>query len=336
MEIRENMSFDFKPAQIKIDESKEHKGWLQIGGVALTEGVSENNNVYKVKNLQENAGKNFKWVFGHPERAEDHVIGMGKLFMEEGVLRHEGKIRNTVGHPDVVEQVRDGFLEPSIHAKARKVVREGGKYHVEGLSIDGVGLVAFKGVKDASIDYAIAESFDKFDRTESGMQDGMSKNDDKNKDTEVPTMAEEVKEEPKVDAPVEEPKAEEVKTEEPKAEPADEQPAAQEPQESVKRIEKVEEELNAMKLEKKQSVVESIVKLNKNFKAEELIKESDAQLAMRFEYEKKLSKTTESAIVESAEVSSDKKEEVVESEGSVRLSESAYNDFNKELRERVR
>ena len=133
-EIKENISFEFKPDLVQFNESSDKSGWLQIGGTALTEGISANNNVYNVQNLKENDGRNFKWVFGHPGPGEinEHVVGKGKLDMNEGLLKHSGRIRNTANHPDVVEQVRDGLLEPSIHATARKVVREEGKYHVEG------------------------------------------------------------------------------------------------------------------------------------------------------------------------------------------------------------
>lgn len=58
-ESRENLKFEFRP-EFELKESKTGK-WLTIGGVALVEGTSKNNNYYSVENLKENAGKEFKF-----------------------------------------------------------------------------------------------------------------------------------------------------------------------------------------------------------------------------------------------------------------------------------
>lgn len=197
--ILENIEFNFTPESIQITEGEKQPDgmkWIKIGGTALTEGISRNNNVYTFENLQENSGNDFKWLFGHPDEPEEHIIGKGILKLDGGVLKHEGHIRNTSRHPDVVESVKDGFLGPSIHASARKVVESEGKYHIEGLRIEGIGLVGFQGVKDASIDYAIAESFRKnaFTTEKEDLVESVD-TDDVNNDTEVNTMSEEIKEE---------------------------------------------------------------------------------------------------------------------------------------------
>jgi len=109
--------FSFTPQfTVEVHEKDGDKSaWLSLGGVALEEGESRNANVYSSKNILENAGKEFKWLFGHPKNnvAEEHIVGMGHLEVKEGRLMHVGKIRNTAKHPDVVESVRDGFLGPS-------------------------------------------------------------------------------------------------------------------------------------------------------------------------------------------------------------------------------
>jgi hypothetical protein len=145
-------------------EGKEGKRWLKIGGLALTEGVSRNKNNYSVKNIQENNNQSFKWIVGHPNDAHpDHVVGKGVLMAEGTNLLHEGIIRNTAAYPDIVEKVQDGLIGPSIHASYDEIERveteEGFHYDVTGLNIEGVSLVTFQGVKQASIDYAIAESY---------------------------------------------------------------------------------------------------------------------------------------------------------------------------------
>ena len=214
--IIENLDFSFTP-EFKIVESENKEGvWLKIGGTALVEGVSKNNNVYTFKNIQENDGKQFKWLVGHPEETEKHVVGKGSFEMKEGKLMHAGEIRNTAEHPDVVEAVKDGFLGPSIHATADSVKKTDEGYVMEGLSINGVGLVAFQGVKEASIDYAIAESYDRKMSELIKEQKGENTMAEEEQPKEVPKSEEKPVEEPKTEKPVEEPKTEEKPSEEEK------------------------------------------------------------------------------------------------------------------------
>jgi len=320
------MDFEFSPGA--FESHKTETGWLKVGGIALTPGKSKNNKVYTFKNIQENDGGEFKWMVGHPKQEESHIVGKGVFKVEGRNLVHEGRIRNTKTHPDVVESVFDGFLEPSIHASAKKVtksVKEGTvSYDVEGLSIRGVGLVAFKGIKSASIDYAIAESF-RQDLEE--LKESLT-GDEQHKDKEENPMAEEkpVKEEEEAPEAPEEKKDEAV----PEPEPATEPPA-----EESARIAALEKELASIKESKKVDLVESILKLNDKLDKDELMKESEDVLRTKQVYEEKLAKPSEEgAIVE--EVTVENKNELVErKDGSTQLSEKAQADFNKELRERV-
>jgi hypothetical protein len=325
MEFKENIKFSFTPS-FEITEGKDTSGtWLQIGGLALEEGVSRNNNKYTLKNLEENNGKQFKWLFGHPSdgSVEEHIVGMGKLTQENNKLFHEGKIRNTARHPDVLEAVKDGFLGPSIHATADKVSREEGVYTVEGLEIDGVGLVAFQGVKNASIDYAIAESFDK-------MESSVAEDEKKSESEGELKMSEEEIKQP-------EPEAQPQPAEEPQAEPAKEEEAPAQEDFTSEEVKSLREELNAIKLARKNDLVESIVSINKDLKKEELMNESDEKLKIVLEYEMKLSQKTESAAVVETEQHEEEKVSFVENkDGSYSMSKEMYENFNKEIRNKVR
>ena len=209
--IKENVDLHFSPS-FEITEGS-NSSWLKIGGLALNEGVSRNGNKYTFENLVENNGKDFKWLFGHPgDDVEEHIVGKGRLHLSGKDLLHEGKIRNTARHPDVVQSVKDGFLGPSIHANARKITEKDGDYLVEGLNIMGVGLVAFQGVKSASIDYAIAESFEMKESSEEDAEKPMEEDKMSEEEVKQPEAAPE-------EQPVEEPKAEEPPKEEPPATP---------------------------------------------------------------------------------------------------------------------
>jgi len=301
--IVENLSFTFTP-ELNIQESDKGKdGWLSIGGTALVEGVSRNKNKYTFKNMEENDGKQFKWLFGHPQEAEKHVVGKGVLEIAEGKLMHKGEIRNTAEHPDVVESVKDGFLGPSIHATAKKVTRnEEGVYLMEGLQIDGVGLVAFQGVEKASIDYAIAESFDK-----KLIEMNESSEEEENDELKGDNMSEETKPEevPQVETPSEEKPVEEPKPEEKPAE------------ESVD-LKAVLEEIKALREENK-AIKEAMESKEEPVKEEAKDEEEVAESV---------------AVVEEEVV--EKEQEIVEHDKLLSVSEGSINKFNKALRESLR
>lgn len=320
--IKENVDLRFSPS-FEITESDDTKAsWLKIGGLALNEGISRNGNKYTFENLKENDGRNFKWLFGHPGNdVEEHVVGKGRLNLSGKDLLHEGKIRNTARHPDVIQSVKDGFLGPSIHAKARKITEEDGNYLVEGLNIMGVGLVAFQGVKSASIDYAIAESFEMKESSEEDEQKDSTEDKMSEEEVKQPEAA------PEVEQPVEEPKAEEPKAEEPKEEPKEEVAVQEE-------LKMLRQKVEAFESVKKTELVESIISLNKDLKKEELMKESEERLNLMKEYEIKLANKVESAgIVEEGEPVAE--EFVVDKIGDYSMTKEAYDKFNKELHERV-
>lgn len=374
--IIENIDFTFTP-QFKITEGADEggKSWLSIGGIALVEGVSKNKNRYTFKNLEENSGRAFKWLVGHPDEPEEHVVGKGQLILEGTKLLHEGKIRNTARHPDIIEQVKDGFLGPSIHATADKVTHKEGYYEVEGLNIDGVGLVAFQGVKQATIDYAIAESFSKkmSEMTESsGAEDvqnatrlnhmeektkvvdailELNSNFEKEqlleksleelqliesyeqklnvKEEEVAEpAAEEPAEEPAAEAPAEEEKEEEAE-EEAEAETPAEEPA----KESDDRLKVLEAKIEQLEMEKKQALVESILKINGDLESEKLMSMTESQLVMVKDYESKLQTTESHAVVDNKALEESYK--FSEGKYGYSMAEKSWQKFNDEIREQL-
>lgn len=314
MVILENVDLHFTPS-FEVTEAEKGAAKLRIGGIALVEGVSKNKKKYTFENLQENDGKEFKWLVGHHKGKpiEEHIVGKGKLNLSGKELLHDGTIINTAKHPDVIRMVQEGLYGPSIHAIAKKIELQGDEYVCEGLDIRGVSLVAFQGVKSASISYAIAESFN-------DVEEVKESEDEKDKPTEENKMAE-----PKVEAPAEAPK---------------EAPKAEEPKEEVKESVSLEEfnalkaQFEELKVAKKKQVAESISKLNSELKVEELMNESEEKLNLVLEYEQKLSSKTESAaVVETAD--SEKELFVQEASGDWSMTKEAYEDFNKEIRERL-
>lgn len=318
MKIKENVELNYMP-EIVFENEQQNTKILKIGGTALVTGESQNKNVYTTENLVENDGKNFKFLVGHPTKfIEDHVVGKGSLKVIDGTLRYEGVLMNTARHPDVIDKVKAGLLGPSIHAVAEKITQKEGKYHIAGLNVRGMGLVAFQGVKSASIDYAIAESFqgveeqDEIDIKTTKGEQVMAEEQEK-----VAAPQEAVAPVPQNDdlAPPREALIEQVKLDELKA---------------------VKEELEALKAEKKNAIVESILEVNKNLKKEELVKESDEKLKLILEYEKKLaSKVNEVAVVETNESETKTESVIIESDGAFRLSDAAYAKFNDEMRKLI-
>lgn len=248
-----NLKINFVPESLKIIEAgqdPEGAKWLKIGGTALVEGISRNANIYTFENLKENDGKGFKWLVGHPDEPEEHIVGLGSLSLREGGLQHEGKIRNTAKHPDVVEAVVDKFLGPSIHASCKKVIKTQEGYKMEGLSIDGIGLVAFQGVEKASIDYAITESVDK---RLNELMESLEEEEDENKNNdEGETMSEEEK-------PVQEP---------PKPEPQENKEmklVLEELKKATERIAQLEKSVEEKKKSESAAIVEEKPKENQLF-----------------------------------------------------------------------
>lgn len=159
-------SFDFKIKESSGDS--EHK-WLTVEGTALTTGKSKNNRIYTFENLQENDNASFNWIVGHKDDYDnpDHNVGDGLYTVENNVLKYTGKVKNTAHHPDIVEQIQDGLVAPSIHAGAKNIVKqttESGEveYLVEGLHAPLIAWVNkhARGVEGATVEAAVMERAD--------------------------------------------------------------------------------------------------------------------------------------------------------------------------------
>ena len=288
--------------EFTIEESDDKQSKkLVIGGVALVEGLSRNKNRYKVENLKENDGREFKWLVGHPKTADpDFVVGKGNLSMEGEILKHEGWIMNTAKFPDLIEKVQEGLLGPSIHASFEKLqpvkTEEGVEYHVSGLNIEGIGLVSFQGVKSASIDYAIQEAYESASSEEATQESS---------DNEV----------------------------------SEDNHGGDKMEENMKKLEEQNAELqakvNELELSRKESLVEELCGMNDSLVKEELMKESEEVLKLRKDYELKLVKESEEAAKaeEEKKEESEKKEEEKDEEGEAASAEPVKGEGEKEVAE---
>jgi len=338
MDIKENIELTWNES-ISISESGEDKQgkWLNIGGVALKAGKSRNNRVYTVENLKENNDKEVA-VFVEHDATTDNVIGKTTFTNEDDVLRHDGKIRNTAKHTDVVEKVKDGLLSVSIGAFAKKAIRkhtnEGYEYHLDGLNIRHLGIVGSPGVKGASIEYAIAESFNGFP-SDKDENESITIIQDSNKDDQVV-----IGDKKDLKENLEEMNMEEL-------------------EKLQKENEKLKKQLESVKLAEKERLVDSILEMNKGLNKNDLIKESDDILKMRMEYEKKLNVKEEEEDKEPApaepkvepkaepegegvvEKPEEKPQEsfedgvVIEKSGDITMSEKLYKKFNDEIKESI-
>lgn len=345
--VKENLSFSFTP-EYSIKESTDGRSkWLQIGGTALTEGVSKNGRAYSIENMQENDGRDFSWLVGHPDDAShpNFIVGEGKLTFKDNKLLHEGKVRNTANYPDIMEKVRDGLVVPSIHATADKVerqVKEGVEtYKITGLKIPGVGLVNknFQGVEGATVDFAIAESFNALEAKHS---------DDKDEDKEE-EMPKPKKKKSKMKGHDSETTKKDKLKDEVKEMEEQELKKLQEANEALKK------EIAEMKESAKKTLVSQIMELNGEMKEAELMEKDESMLKTVLEYEKKLSvkESEEEAAPEgeenageaqaveepaeeekAAEESDSLKGIIVEKDG-ITMSKELYESFNKELKERL-
>lgn len=165
----QNQYLEFSADKMQVTEEldAQKNKWLNINGVALVAGKSRNNRIWTDENLKENDGQEFKYIVNHPKQGEniksEQVVGKGTLRYVDGILRHEGRIRDTTTHPDIMSRVSDGLLDPSIGANFKKIdtVMEGGEkvIRLSGTEITNVALIAYPGVKSASIEVAAEESF---------------------------------------------------------------------------------------------------------------------------------------------------------------------------------
>lgn len=311
-----------KPKKMKNNYSE--SAFYKIDGVALVAGKSRNNVMYTQKHLESNDGKEIKIFVGDEHIPNsDNVIGRAQLKYLDGQLRFEGKIRNTMKHPDVVDLAGDGLLDVSIGASkvGKEKIMEDGTITVDNIDIEHLALVGTPGVKDAKIEAVMAESF-RIDKNEK--EDSLNESNitiEKPTD-EVNKMSEELLEENK----------------------------------------KLKAQLEDMQTARKKDLVESILKINSELKESELMEKSEQELKLIESYEKKIKESEEEKEKEPSDEESaedaEKKEKneedgneegagVVEPEkkeseedvkesfqelgGIMTLSESAYEKFNIEM-----
>jgi len=304
----------------KIEESGK---WLKITGVALTTGKSNNDRNYNYDNLESNDGKMFNIIAGHREDYDnpDHIIGEGTYHFNGETLEYEAKVKNTNFHPDIIEQVQDGLLAPSIQGSfdAVVIVNESGEeeVNVNNLNIPLMALVTkhARGVSGANIETAIAERLE--------LNNVRKVNEDKIIESkEAIKMVDE-----DFSKKLEESKAElnKVLGEKNKLEESN-----KEFKEKLEQLEKQEKD-NALK--EKVIVAESIVKLNSDFEKDELLKKSISELKTIKEYEDKLVKKSASEVIETDESIKDPLKGIIVEEKTqfITMTEEKREQLNKDL-----
>ncbi len=316
---KESLVWEVNKFDITEAEGEDKGKWLTVNGTALEVGKSKNSRVYSFTNLQENDGTNFNWLVGHREDYDnpDHNVGEGVYSLNESKLDFSGKVKNTSAHPDIIEQIRDGLVAPSVHGGAEKITKRatesgGFEYIIEGLKIPLIALVNkhARGVGAANIEAAIVERFESNDI------------DETNKEQESDNMTDEkvVKEN------------EVLKTE---------------VKELKDKITKMNED---SVLKEKEALVDKIIELNKELKKDELMEKNIDVLKVIEEYETKpedkkeeevkkdegageVTDTEEKAEDASTEEKEVLKDIVVEKNGNIGMNKERYAKFNKEIAE---
>lgn len=321
-----------KPTLLESGEVSGRK-WLRIGGIALVPTISQNNRQYTINNIRENHNVEVS-VFSEHRPVEEHVIGKVKLFEENGSLRYDGRIRNTQAHPDIVEKCQDELLKVSIGASDFTAIpQESGNVLIEDMKINHLGLVGLPGIKEVTMEYAIAESANRILKEEWEETETEKINESQK---EVTTMADE-----KANKVLEEKDLE---------------------------IKKLQEQLVN---QKKEAIVERLLEVNKELNKEDLMKESEEVLKLRVGYEKKIAEQEEQSVEKSEEEKKKEEEEkkkkkeeepqpkegegdgvvepkeepakegadlkgiIVTKEGVITMSEDYRNRFNNELKESI-
>jgi len=286
----------------------------RIGGVCLKPVISRNSNKYTVKNITENDNKEVKFfVQQHGDLSLKNVVGKMKLIQESDVLRYDGVIRNTKEHPEIVQHALEKEIDVSIDARwqGRNVESVNGQrvYSYDNIDIRALCGVGIGGVKENSMDYVIAESFNGYEE----------KLNEENK------MSESINYEEKL-AEAEKRLAEQEKLLEEK------QKVITEREENDKRV------AEAKRLEEKENLINEIKKLNSTL--EKLEEKEIQELKVVLEYEKKLS---ESAKNEGAgEYNDFVKEEsksanvLIEAEKDmISMDKKMYDNFRKEIEKNI-
>lgn len=282
--VKESITCEVQDFKFITKESKDGlktNSSLRLSGTALATGTSRNKRTYTFSNLEENDGQSFNFIVGHRKDFDnpDHNVGEGLYSQEGNVLRFDGPISNNSHHPDIIESVKKGLISVSIQGGYENKKVEDGKVIVEGLRIPILALVNkhTRGVPAASIEAAIEERMN-LDEVEHNKAKEAHKMEDKLKETEKQLSEAQL------------------------------QLQLKEAQDKLKVSEEKSQKLEAdMKTKAKETIVESLVKINKELKKEDLVKESEDALKVRLEYENKAKESED-----------DKKEEKAEGDGEVK------------------
>ena len=312
---RESLVWEVQDFKTEIKESEQDgkkTKWLSMTGTALEVGQSKNKINYKIKNLQENDGKSFNFIVAHREDYDnpDHNVGEGSYTLNGEKLSFGGKVKNTHHHPDIIEQIQDGLVAPSIHGGYENMKTDESGVHISGLNIPLVALVNkhARGVVAANIEAAIMERMqeaEKFKPPEAGdapakvrsilakaYTSSRSRGIDKERSAKMAWGAVKKAGFKKN----EEGRWVKVKegTEVSKMEKEDivleNEELKKENEEAKVKLKEMEEKFT---LSEKEHIVESILAVNKELKKEELIKESEDSLKTVLKYENKIKEQEE-------------------------------------------
>lgn len=373
IQFRDKESMSWYIDDFKLEEASK---WLNITGVALTAGKSSNGRTYNYDNMEQNDGLSFNVIAGHRDDYDnpDHVVGDGKYRLDGDKLMFDARVKNTTIHPDMIDNVNDGLLAPSIQGKfgATKEMIDGEEViNVTNLKIPLLAMVTkhVRGVHGSSIETAIAERLElseveTFEPPQSGdapqaVKDILDKTytaarkkyDDKSKCAKIAWGAvkkvwekdedgkwKKIKEESNM---ADEELSKKLKEAEEKLEEVES--AKVEAEKKVEDFEKEAEDAKAeeekKEEEEKSKVVESILTLNKELKKEELAKKTLNELKTIKEYEGKLS-TVEGAsevVDEETETKDDELKGIVVEKDTrfVSMTEERRQKFNDDLMESI-
>jgi hypothetical protein len=294
-----NSNISFRVDSFTITEAEDKK-WVRIGGIALTPETSRNGISYTLANIKENDGIKSKFFMTHNLEPEN-VIGHTTFVQNGDKLMYDAVIRNTDKYKDVTEMAKDRFFDVSIDGRYKKLKRiaEGDKtrYEIDGLEIRGLCAVGVGGVASNSLDYAIAEEFNKNDKRLNEL----------NKLAEVAIM----EEKEKMDAIIKENEALKAKF------LAIEQENKNKVVEQILSINK--EHDKAKLIEKDISILEMILDYEKKLVTKEKENKGSAEVK---EHDKEETKK-ESGVI-------------IESDGSITMSGDMYSNFNKDIRNYLR
>ncbi|KKL64403.1 hypothetical protein LCGC14_2165370, partial [marine sediment metagenome] len=315
-------------------EEKEGQKWVRVIGTALKVGKSKNGVNYRISNLKEADGSMFSVIVGHRVDYDnpDHNVGEGQYHLEgEDVLKYNMKVKNTTTHPDIIEQIVDELVAPSIQGKYDAIeVQEDNSVIVEGIHIPLLALVNkhVRGVEGATIESAIAERIE-LNKSKTQEVSSMEEKDVfakqiKEKDTQLGDANKKIEEADK--------------------ELAKANKLVKEQEDKLKKIEEAKKLEVAKSHEDK---VDKIVETNSDLKKEELMEKTDGELDIIEKYEiESANKPADTGagvvgqINESVNDAKGDKENVLdlklmEKHGDLTMNEEAYKEFNLEVKKRV-